>query len=211
MTKKQVTPKLGGPKSQKKASTKIPQPEPSKLDKPTPTLTVESTKVVRPLQPHVTTKENNPLIDLDYRIANASLEFDLLEVHSWCQEKFEKKVANDVPVWDSNFPKYVLPITHPAQDFIRLCQMHYIPDQRCMVNKYSEVLFYITAESINDMLQLSHDPRAVSLSIEDLTQMYLDLDFPRKFEILQNFMPNHVNLPKVNPAYDTFDFPEGSR
>ena len=41
--------------------------------------------------------------------------------------------------------------------------------------------------------------------------MYLDLDFPRKFEILQNFMPNHVNLPKVNPPYDTFDFPEGSR
>ena len=61
------------------------------------------------------------------------------------------------------------------------------------------------------MLQLSHDPRAISLPIEDLTQMYLDLDFPRKFEILQNFMPNHVNLPKVNPPYDTFDFPEGSR
>ena len=80
-----------------------------------------------------------------------------------------------------------------------------------MVNKDSEVLFYITAEAINDMLQLSHDPRVVSLSIEDLTQMYLDLDFPRKFEILQNFMPNHVNLPKVNPPYDTFDFPEGSR
>ena len=29
--------------------------------------------------------------------------------------------------------------------------------------------------------------------------------------IRQNFMPNHVNLPKVNPPYDTFDFPEGSR
>ena len=29
--------------------------------------------------------------------------------------------------------------------------------------------------------------------------------------ILQNFMPTHVNLPKVNPPYHTFDFPEGSR
>ena len=80
-----------------------------------------------------------------------------------------------------------------------------------MLNIDSEFMFYITAQAINDMLQLSHDPQAVSLSIEDLTQMYLDLDFPRKFEILQNFMPNHVNLPKVNPHYDTFGFPEGSR
>ena len=80
-----------------------------------------------------------------------------------------------------------------------------------MVNKDNEVMFYITAEAINDLLQLSHDPRAVSLSIEDLTQMYLDLDFPRNFIILQNFMPNHVNIPKVNTRYDTFDFSEGSR
>ena len=92
------------------------------------------------------------MIDLDYKIADATFEFDLLEVHNWCQEKFEKKEANDIPVWESNFPKYVVPITHPTQDFIRLCQMHYIPDQRCIVNKDSEVLFFITAESINDML-----------------------------------------------------------
>ena len=80
-----------------------------------------------------------------------------------------------------------------------------------MVNKDREFMCYITAEAINDMLQLSHDPRAVPLPIEDLTQMCLDLDFPRNFMILQNFMPNHVNLPKVNPPYDTFYFPEGSR
>ena len=80
------------------------------------------------MQPHVTSKENSPLIDLDYRIVDAALEFDLLEVHSWCQEKIDKKVANDIPVWDSNLPKYVVPITHQAQDFIRLFQLHYIPD-----------------------------------------------------------------------------------
>ena len=62
--------------------------------------------------------------------------------------------------------------------------MHYIPYQRYIANKDSEVLFFITAESINDMLQLSHNPQAVLLSIEDLTQMYLDVDFPRKFQIL---------------------------
>ena len=135
MTKKQVIHKTGGPKPQKLASSKLPNPKPPRIDKPTTVLTVDSTEVVRTLQPPVITEENNPLIDLDYIIADATLEIDLLEIHIWCQGKFEKKVGNDIPVWDSNLPKYVVPITHPAQDFIRLCQMHYIPDQRCMVKK----------------------------------------------------------------------------
>ena len=49
MTKKQVTPKNGGPKSQNKSSTKIPQPMSFKIDKPTPTLTTDSIEVVRPV------------------------------------------------------------------------------------------------------------------------------------------------------------------
>ena len=114
ITKKQLTPKTGGPKSQKPASSKLQNPKPPRIDKPTPVLTVDSTKIVKPLQPLLTTEESNPLIDLDYRIVDATLEFDLLEVHNWCQEKFEKKVANDIPVWDSNLPKYVVPITHPT-------------------------------------------------------------------------------------------------
>ena len=68
MTKKQVTPKSGGPKPQKKASAKIPRPESSKIDKPTPALTVDSTEVVRPVQPPVISQENGPLVDLDYKI-----------------------------------------------------------------------------------------------------------------------------------------------
>ena len=108
-------------------------------------------------------------------------------------------------------PNYVVLITHQAPDFIRLCQLHYLPDQRCVVNKDREIMFYITAEAINDMLQMSHGPRAVSLSIEDLTQLYLDLDFPSRFMIFQTFWSTHVDIPKVNPPYDTFDFPEGSR
>ena len=82
MTKKQVTPKTGGPKSQKPASSKLQNPKPPRIDKPTPILTVDSTEIVRPLQPPVTTEESNPLIDLDYRITDAILEFDLLEVHN---------------------------------------------------------------------------------------------------------------------------------
>ena len=82
MTKKQVTPKSRGLKPQKKASAKITQSEPSKLDKPTPALTDESTEVVRPVQPLVTSQENSALVDLDYRILDPSVEFNLLDVYN---------------------------------------------------------------------------------------------------------------------------------
>ena len=122
-----VTPKSGGPKPQKKASTKIPQPESSKLDKPTPTLTTDSTEVVRPVQPPVTSQENNPLVDLDYRILDPSVELNLLDVYNWCFGKSVEKSDNDIPVWDSNLPKYIVPFTHSAPDFVRLCQSYYLP------------------------------------------------------------------------------------
>ena len=79
------------------------------------------------------------------------------------------------------------------------------------MNADREILFSITAKSINEMLQLQFDPREVPLSIEALTQLYLGLDFPKRFMIFQNFMPSHVDIPKLNPPYSTSKFPEGSR
>ena len=98
MTKKQVTPKSGGPKPQKKASTKIPQPESFKLDKPTPALTANSTEVFRPVQTPVTSQENSPLVDLDYRILDRSVELNLLDVYNWCFRKYVEKYDKDIPV-----------------------------------------------------------------------------------------------------------------
>ena len=86
-------------------------------------------------------------------------------------------------IWETNLPKYVVPITHPGQDLVRLCQKYYVPNQREIVNADREILFSITAESINEMLQLQFDPKAVPLSIEALTQLYLGIDFPKRFMI----------------------------
>ena len=61
------------------------------------------------------------------------------------------------------------------------------------------------------MLQLNHDLNNASLSIEDLTQLYLDLYFASKFKIFKIFWPTHVHVPKVNPPFDTFDFPSETR
>ena len=98
MTRKHITPKTGGPKAQKYASTKLPLLESAKINKPTPALTSYSTEVVRPLQPHVTSEESSSLIDLDYRIIDATLVFNMFEVHNYFYEKFVKKIENDIPI-----------------------------------------------------------------------------------------------------------------
>ena len=55
------------------------------------------------------------------------------------------------------------------------------------------------------------DLNAAPLSIESLTKLYLDLDFPKRFHIFQTFMPTYVEIPKINPPYSSSKFPEGSR
>ena len=140
-----------------------------------------------------------------------SVEFNLLDVYNWCFGKSLEKSDKDILVWDSNLPKYIVPLTHLAPDSVRLCQSYYLPDQRCIVNKDREVIFYINAESINSMLQLNPDPNAASLSIENLSQLYLELDFTSKFKIFQTFCPTQVDIPKLNPPFDTFDFPSETR
>ena len=82
MTKKQVTPKSGCPKAPKSVLAKLPKPESTKINKPTPALTVDSTEVVRPLQPPISTEVSSPLIDLDYKIADAAVEFNLLDIRN---------------------------------------------------------------------------------------------------------------------------------
>ena len=60
-------------------------------------------------------------------------------------------------------------LTDLGQDLVRLCQKHYEPYQRAIVNTDKEVPFTITAESINQMLQLPFNPHLVPHSIEYLT------------------------------------------
>ena len=138
--------------------------------------------VFNPLQLPVIDIEHIPLANVDYKIADSIVEFNLLDIHNWC---YEKSLYNEeeVHIWESHLPKYVVPVTHPCQEVIRLCQQYYVPKQRAIVNAKKKVLLTINVESINQMLQLQPDPQAVPLSIESLTKLYIFLDFPKRFMI----------------------------
>lgn len=135
----------------------VSKPEGSKTPKPTPAMTPNTSIVVNPLQPPVVDIEHIPLDDIDYKITDPIVEFNLLDIHNQC---FEKPLDDneEVHIWESNLPKYVVPLTHPCQEIIRLCHQYYIPEQGAIVNENKEVLFTITGESINQILQIQPDP-----------------------------------------------------
>ena len=173
------------------------------MRKPTPVASSKIAIIINPLQPLVVDIEHTPLADIDYKIVDPIVEFSLLELYNWSYEKSLDNVE-EVKIWESHLPKYVVPVTHSCPEVIRLCHHHYIPEKRAIVNANKEVLFTIIVESINQMLQLKPDPQAVPLSIEALTKLYIGLDFPKRFQI---FMPMHVEIPQINPPYSSLKFP----
>ena len=93
------------------------------------------------------------MADVDYKITDPIIEFNLLDIHNCCYEK-SLGDQEEVHIWESHSPKYVVPLTHPCQQVIRLCQQYYVPEQRAIVNDNKEVIFTVTTKSINQMLQL---------------------------------------------------------
>ena len=61
------------------------------------------------------------------------------------------------------------------------------------------------------MLHIQPRPDQTPLSIEALTQLYLNLDFPKRFQIFQIFIPSFVETPKKNPPYPHAIFSERTR
>ena len=95
--------------------------ESSKAPKTTPAMSSSTAIVVNPLHPPVVDIEHIPLADTDYKIVDPIVEFNLLDIHNWCYEK-SLDDQEEVHIWESNLPKYFVPLTHPCPKVIILCQ-----------------------------------------------------------------------------------------
>lgn len=74
---------------------------------------------------------------------------------------------------------------------------YYIPSQRVVMSPDQKVLFTITVESINEMLQLQPGPNLTTLSIGDLLDQYSKLSPFRRAQLLQDFIIEEQHIPKV--------------
>lgn len=135
---------------------------------------------VNPLQPSIIDVEHTPLADKDFKISDPVADFNLLELHYWSHDKFMDQV-DDIHLWESNLPKYIFPQTFQFPEIIRLCQVNYLPIERAMLTHNKKILFTIIAESINQMLRIQPKPVEAPLSIGILNELYLKIDFPKRF------------------------------
>ena len=108
---------------------------------------------------------------------------------------------DDIHLWESNFPKCLFPELHPFPEIIHFFQARYIPSQRAIVTLDQQVLFTITAESINQMLQVQPSPNETPLSIEGFLDLYTKLDLPRIAQIFETFIKEECHTPTESPPY----------
>jgi hypothetical protein len=141
-----------------------------------------------------------PLADKDYLIADTRCDFDFADLQSWLKEVFLDQ-SDEIGLWESNLPLYLFPQIHHFPEFALKCQAHYIPEQRAIVSSSGEILFLITPETIDQMMQISRADSASPFNLEIITELYQKLSFPQRAQIFELFLPQSAQLPTTNPPY----------
>jgi hypothetical protein len=141
-----------------------------------------------------------PLADKDYLIADTRCDFDFADLQSWLKEVFLDQ-SDKIGLWESNLPLYLFPQIHHFPEFALKCQAHYIPEQRAIVSSSGEILFLITPETIDQMMQISRADSASPFNLKIITELYQKLSFPQRAHIFEIFLPQSAQLPTTNPPY----------
>lgn len=97
--------------------------------------------------------ESLPLADRDYPIQDLVGDKNHLQV--FCELRNNHLNNNDFyGIWESNLPIYFLPSVNVFPEIIHLCCKNYQPTQRAVKTPLGTILFHITPDSINQMLNL---------------------------------------------------------
>ena len=92
-----------------------------------------------------------PLADRDYLIQD--LVGDRNHLQTFCQLRNSFLNKSDMyGIWESNLPIYFLPSVNIFLEIIHLCAKNYEPSQRAVKSPSGSILFHITPDSINQML-----------------------------------------------------------
>ena len=64
-----------------------------------------------------------------------------------------------------------------------------------------EIIFLITSETIDQMLQITRAESPSPFNLEIITELYQKLSFPQRAQIFELFLPQAAQLPTTNPSY----------
>lgn len=140
---------------------------------------------VKPIStPHLD-QDHLPLVDRDFQIKDTSFASERMKLHFWRKDRILNH-ADDIHLWESNLPLHSFPEVHGLPDIIHHCQTYYIPSQRVVVAPNQHLLFTITLESINQMLQVQPNPNLAPLSIGGLLELYNSIDENKAKQVFKN-------------------------
>jgi hypothetical protein len=146
-----------------------------------------------------------PLVDKDRLIADTVCSFDFSDLQSWLREVFLDQ-SDEVGLWESNLPLYMFPQVHHFPEFALKCRAHYIPEQKAIISSLGDVLFFITPEDIDSMLQITRPDSVVLFNLEVLTELYQRMTFPQRAQIFELFSPPSSPIPTTSPPYSSSIF-----
>ena len=112
--------------------------------------------------------------------------------------------ADILGIWDSNLPIYNLPQVNPMPELIHRCQECYDPCQRAVVSPTGSILFHITPESINEMLQFHTAKPLTPLYMQNLIKKGTKLSNDQIIKINQLFVQpgsEAIRTPPIGYAY----------
>jgi hypothetical protein len=146
-----------------------------------------------------------PLVDKDRLIADTVCSFDFSDLQSWLREVFLDQ-SDEIGLWESNLPLYLFPQVHHFPEFALKCQAHYVPEQKAIVSSLGDVLFFITPEDIDQMMQITRPESVTPFTLEILTKLYHKMTFPQRAQIFELFSPPSSPIPTTNPPYPSSIF-----
>jgi len=115
-----------------------------------------------------------PLADRDFQIKDLTTDKNHLRV--FYQSRDDYLNGSDIlGLWESNLPMYFLSTVHVFPDIIHQCHANYDPNHWAVISPSQIVLFPITAESINEMLQFHSSQALTPLSMGDLLEKSIKL------------------------------------
>jgi hypothetical protein len=118
-----------------------------------------------------------PLVDKDRLIADTICGFEFSDLQSWLWEVFLDQ-SDEIGLWESNLPLYLFPQIQHFPEFALKFQAHYIPNQKAIISSSRDVLFFITPEDIDQMMQITCAESASLFNLEILTELYQKMAFP---------------------------------
>lgn len=149
------------------------------------------------------------LVDKDFQIKDLVFIDSPLRIFCRCRDNYFNGL-DMIGLWESNIPRYLFPSIHIFHEIICFFHENYDPNQRAVLSPNQDVLFPITAQYINEMLNFQPDQTLTPLSMGDLLEKSTKLSQEELSHICQTFMFPYHQL-KGPPPYGYVFFTEEGR